>query len=366
MLKSEELLNKLEEVKAEIKALQAENKIEDAHNRLHEIEDIKKEIEVAKALENEEIKDVENKIENRKDVENMEDIKVFENYIRNRGVVNTGMTQGGNGSIIPTKIADRIVEKVKEMSPILQKATVFYEGGKLVFPLEGSIPTTNYSDEFSTIPDSDATFTTVELGGYLANTLTKISESLIANANFDIVSYVVKAVAKSIATFLEKELLIGTSGKCTGALSTTNKVTTASATAITADELIDVQMLIPTALQADACWVMHTNTLKSIRKLKSTDGKYLVGDLENGFGYTVLGKPVHLSDNMPELGSEKDAVLYGDLSGLYVNFNKKIETKILNERYADQNAVGVKANFMVDSNIVEAQKLAKLTCKKSA
>lgn len=369
MLRSEELQAKLENVKEEIKALQVENKVEEAHGRLQEIEIIKKEIEVARALEVEEIENVQTEIQNRKGDDKMEnkildqDVKVFENYVRNRGIVNTGITQGANGSIIPSTIASRVIEKVRELSPIYAKTTIFHEAGKLIFPVEDAIPTTNYVNEMTTIPDSDATFTTVEISGYLASTLAKISESLIANAAFDIVTYVINAVAKSIALFLEKELLKGTIGKCTGAFATTNKVTTASATAITSDELIDVQMLVPQALQSDACWIMNASTLKSIRKLKNAQGEYLVGDLVNGFGYTLLSKPVYLSDNVDAVAAGKDVILYGDLSGLYVNIPMDIQTKILNEKYSDQNAIGVKANFMIDSNIVETQKLAKLTCK---
>lgn len=369
MLRSEELQAKLETVKAEIKALQVENKVEEAHGRLQEIENIKKEIEVAKALEAEEIENVQTEIQNRKGDDKMEnkvmdqEVKSFENYVRNRGIVNAGMTQGSNGAIIPSKIAERVIEKVRELSPIYAKANVFHQAGKLVFPVEGAIPTTAYADEMAVIADTDATFTTVELSGYLASTLSKVSESLIANAAFDIVSYVVNAIAKSIANFLDRELLVGTAGKCTGAFATTNKVTTASATAISADELVDVQMLVPQALQADACWIMNASTLKAVRKLKDSQGQYLVGNMVDGFGYTLLGKPVYLSDNVDVIGAGKDVVLYGDLSGLYVNIPLDIQTKVLNERYADQNAIGVKANFMVDSKIAEAQKLAKITCK---
>lgn len=365
MLKSMELQAKLEIVKDEIKALQSENKVEEAHSRLKEIENLKKEIEVAKSLEEEEIENVQNVIENRKEVVDMQkfeqqEIKEFENYVRNRGIQNE-MKQGANGAIIPTSIANMVIEKVKEISPIYSMATVFHSAGKLVFPLENNIPTTNYVDEGATISDSDATFTTVELGGYLASALTKISESLIANASFDIVTYVVNAMAKSISVFLEKELLKGTSSKCTGALSTENKVTTTSASAVTADDLIDVQMLVPQSLQDNCCWIMHPSTLKSLRKLKDGQGNYLMGNMTNGFGYTLLNKPIYLSENIDTIGASADVILYGDLTGLYVNIPLEINTKILAERYADQNAIGVKANFMVDAKIVETQKLAKVT-----
>ena len=367
MLKSEELLNKLEEVKNEIKTLQVENKVEEAHTKLSEIENLKKEIEVAKAIENEEMEDIQNKIETRKDdvkVENIQDkeMKVFENYLRNRGVVQDSMTAGGNGAIIPNTISSKIIEKVKEISPIFSKCTVFHEGGTLTFAKEDSIPTTAYVNEKTVIPDSDATFTTITLDSYLVSALTKISESLIASASFDIVSYVTNAIAKSIAQFLEKELLVGTSGKMEGALATTNKAVSLGAT-VAIDDLIATQMLVPSGLQGNCCWIMNPSTLMALRKMKDTTGALIMGSAVDGFGYTLLGKPVYLSENVAEVGASKDVALYGDLSGLYVKFAKEINTKVLMERYADSNEIGVKANFIVDSKIVETQKLAKLTMK---
>src|ERR1700752_2889257 len=40
----------------------------------------------------------------------------------------------GNGGIIPTLIADRIIMKVRELSPIYARCTIFNVGGDLVFP----------------------------------------------------------------------------------------------------------------------------------------------------------------------------------------------------------------------------------------
>ena len=80
MLKSEEILNNIKTVKEEMKALMVENKVDDAHSKLTEIDNLKKELEVVKELENEEKKEIKNKIKEIADNIKNEVKKVSEEY----------------------------------------------------------------------------------------------------------------------------------------------------------------------------------------------------------------------------------------------------------------------------------------------
>ena len=112
---------------------------------------------------------------------------------------------------------------------------------------------------------------------------------------------------------------------------------------------------------------MSQRTRIAIAKLKDTTGNYLLQrDITNGFGYTLLGKPVDISDNMPEIGSGMKAVVYGDFSGLYVKQNGDITVQVMREKYLDEHAIGVIGWVDIDSKIIEPQKIRVLTCKTSA
>ena len=78
----------------------------------------------------------------------------------------------------------------------------------------------------------------------------------------------------------------------------------------------------------------------------------------NGFPYTLLGKPVYLSDNMPLPEKDSKVILYGDYSGLSVNMREHIEMQLLNESYYTMHAVGICAWLELDSKLTEKQKLA--------
>ena len=139
-----------------------------------------------------------------------------------------------------------------------------------------------------------------------------------------------------------------------------------TAAAITADELIELQSKIKQAHQGNACWTMHPDTFTTIKKLKDGNNRYLLqDDVTGSFPYRLLGKPVYLSDNMPAMAAGAKAVLYGDYSGLSVNFRENISIQVLREKYATQHAIGVVSWFEFDSRVTDHQKLAVLTMKAS-
>lgn len=279
------------------------------------------------------------------------------------------LTMANNGAIIPTSIADRIVTAVRDRCPILSGATIYRVNGTLKVPVWGKANTTHdiavgYQTEFTELTADSGKFTSVDLSGYLAGALTLIGNSVENNSVFNVTDFIINQMAEEIALFLEKELLNGTSGKATGALSTPTAVTAASATAVTADELIELQAQVKQVYQANACWTMAPETFTSLKKLKDSNGRYLLQDDVTGeFPYRLLGKPVYLSDNMPKLAAGASAVLYGDYSGLSVNLREDISIQVLREKYATQHAIGVVAWFEFDSKVTDSQKLAVLNMK---
>lgn len=303
--------------------------------------------------------------------------RAFANYIRSccgEQVLETrageqNLTMGNNGAIIPTTIANRIINTVRDICPIYAKATIYHVNGTLKIPVWGKANTTHgikvgYQEEFTEIIADSGKFSSIDLSGYLVGALTLIGKTVVNNAQVDVVSFIVTEMAKEIAAFIEKELLIGTSGKAQGALDVDNTVEAASATAITMDELITVQASVKQAYQKNACWVVNSATFTAFRKLKDGNNRYLLqDDITGEFPYQLLGKPVYVSDNMPVVAAGAKPVLYGDLSGLSVNVRENVQIQVLQEKYATQHAVGVVTWLELDSKVSDSQKMATLTMK---
>lgn len=294
------------------------------------------------------------------------DEKNFLDFIRGE---ERALDTANSGAVIPETIADRIIEKVKELSPIYSMTTIYNINGDLKFPVYDKSGDTGAKlvEDMEELKETGGNFTSITLENYIVGVLKLISKSLINRDDFDLLSFVVDKVAEDIVEFLEKGLLVGEAGKYQGIFNTENVVTAEAENTVTVDELIDLQMTVPQAFQKNAVWIMHKNTLKAIRKLKDNDGDYLLNrDVTTEFGWSLLGKPVYISENAPEMASDTTAIVYGDMHGLYVKVTKAMEIIVLREKYATKYAYGICGYTEFDSKIVEAQKLAGLKMKKAS
>ena len=299
--------------------------------------------------------------------------RAFESYIRGTLDLETradvNLTKSDNGAVIPSSIANKIIEKVKEMSPLFAMATHYNVGGTLTIPSYDESTqkiTMAYATEFTTIDSTSGKFTSISLTGFLAGARSLVSKSLVNNSQFDLVPFVVRKMAEAAAYWIENQLINGTTNKIDGLSKVAASVTAASATAVTSDELIDLQETIPDVYQGGCIWVMSKATRTAIRKLKDGQNNYLLNkDATSRWGYTLFGKDVYISDNMPDMAAGKRAILYLDPTGLAVKMTETPSVEVLREKYADQHAVGVICWMELDSKVENAQKIAVLAMKAS-
>jgi HK97 family phage major capsid protein len=111
---------------------------------------------------------------------------------------------------------------------------------------------------------------------------------------------------------------------------------------------------------------MSPKTRTALRLLKDEMGRYMLqDDISLPFGRSLLGKPVYVSDNMPEIDNEAGApvIYYGDFGGLATKFSENINITVLREVFAVQHALGICAYFEFDAKVIDEQKLAGLTVK---
>lgn len=375
MDKYEEVLNTAKMETRELTEAEAEELAEIRDNVRKIVATLKadddfKELEEMEVKEDKTPTEEEETVEDKQKVIEEQETRAFEAYIRGEinerdGELTPASTSAG--AIIPTTIVNYIIKKVYDICPILDRSQKFNVKGTLevpYYPYDSNNITVAYKSEFSALTSSSGKFATVELKGFLAGALTKISRSLINNAQFDIVGFVVDEMAYQIARFIEGELLNGTEDKVEGLSGLTNGITSASTSAITADEIIQLHDSIKDQFQNNAIWIMSPKTRTALRTLKSTTGYYLLNDdISSPFGSTLLGKPVYVSDNMPDIGAGKVAIYYGDMKGLATKFSEEINIEVLRERYADEHAIGVIGWLEFDAKVIDEQQIAKLTIK---
>lgn len=306
--------------------------------------------------------------EEKKKVVEEQEQRAFEAYVRGivlneRDANNLDMT-GGN-ALIPTTILNKIVKKVYEICPILERSSKYNVKGNLDIPYYGEDSTdlvqVAYQQEFVELTSNVGTFTSITLTGYLAGALTLVSRSLLNSQNFNLTQFIVDHMAYAIKRFIEGELLNGTASKVAGLSGVTQIQTAAATNAITADEVIKLHDMVIDDFQSNAIWIMSRQTRTALRLLKDDMGRYMLqDDISLPFGTSLLGKPVYVSDNMPEIGAGNTAIYYGDMSGLATKWVEEMNIEVLREKYATQHAIGVVGWLEFDSKVENAQKIAKL------
>ena len=178
-------------------------------------------------------------------------------------------------------------------------------------------------------------------------------------------------MALAIARFIENACLNGGNPDSTyhinqvkglaGSIADSQKVYAGSTEAITADKVIELKDSVKDVFQNNAIFIMSRNTRTALRLLKDDVGRYLLqDDITSPFGSTLLGKPVYVSDNMPEIASGVNAIYYGDMRGLATKFSEDMNIQVLREKYATQHAVGVVGWVSFDARIENAQAISAL------
>ena len=208
--RAEEVLNKAKMEKRELTDAEAQElaEIRDNVRRIVKTLGIKEDFD---KMEERKPDDTKTEVEIEKEVQ---ETRAFENYIR--GVVTneraTNLDLGSNGAVIPETILNKIIKKVYDISPILERSSKYNIKGNLEIPyydVSESTITVAWATEFQELESNVGKLQTISLSGYLAGALTLVSRSLINNSQFDIVAFVIDEMAYSIHRFIENTLLNG-------------------------------------------------------------------------------------------------------------------------------------------------------------
>ena len=272
-----------------------------------------------------------------------------------RNALQVGVDTEG-GYLCPDTFENQLVTGLTAKNIVRGLAHVIStSSGQHKIPVVANRGTASWVEEEGPIPEGDDTFGQQYIGAHKVGTLIKVSEELLNDSAFDLEAYFVAEFARRIGNKEEEAFLNGDgAGKPTGILNDADVgVTAASATAITADELIDLFYSLPAPYRANAVWVMNDSTMRYIRKLKDTTGQFLWQKaLHEGEHETLLGKPIYHSPFAPEVAAGAKPILFGDLSYYWIGDRKGITFRRLNERYADTGQVGFLASKRLDGKLI--------------
>ena len=111
----------------------------------------------------------------------------------------------------------------------------------------------------------------------------------------------------------------GAANATTNPMGSIETLTGASATDITADEIIDLVYALPQSFSQNARFVMNRNTLRKVRKLKDTTGQFIwQPSYAAGQPSTLAGYPVTEMQAMPDTVTGAMPMAFGDFQRGYL------------------------------------------------
>ncbi|GHV24853.1 phage capsid protein [Clostridia bacterium] len=288
----------------------------------------------------------------------------FWNVMRNKGGfdVRNSLTEGTDsegGYLVPDEFEKTLVSALEGENIFRKIAKVIKTAsGDRKIPVVATKGTASWVDEEGQIPESDDSFSQVSIGAYKLATLIKVSEELLNDSIFNLESYIATEFGRRIGNKEEEAFFVGDgTNKPTGVLAATGGgelgKTTASATSITLDEVMDLFFSLKSPYRKKATFIMNDATVKAIRKLKDGQGQYLwQQSITAGTPDTILNCPVLTSSFMPIIESGAKTIVFGDFSYYWVADRQGRTFKRLNELYAATGQIGFVASQRVDGKLI--------------
>lgn len=188
--------------------------------------------------------------------------------------------------------------------------------------------------------------------------LVQVPTELLQDSAFDLAEYLAEALGIRIGRIQADHFTFGTAaGQPNGVVNAaTLGITTASPTAIAADEIYALKHSVDPAYRPGAGFMFHDQVLLYLKKLKDGNGRYLwQSSLAEGRPDTFDGDPITINQSM------SNAVAATNLTMLYGNYKKykvrdvaEIRMLRLVERYADQDMTGFVMFTRCDGNLIDA------------
>ena len=186
----------------------------------------------------------------------------------------------------------------------------------------------------------DATFGQKTLSAFAFNTeWVRWSAELNADSVLNMESFLGRLLGESMARIANSKLTTVSGSSDVEGIVTNSAagVTAASATAVTADEIIDlIHSVDPAYRVRNVTFMMNDSTLAAVRKLKDGDGNYLwqMSNYWAGVPQNLLGYNVVVNQDMDSIATAKKMILFGDMSYFFVRKVGQPAIYVARERFA--------------------------------
>lgn len=242
-------------------------------------------------------------------------------------------TNSAGGYSIPETMLERVIVSMKAFGPLNDggPATVIPTAGgnPMPFPtVNDTTVTAGAHTEGATLTDDggkDVTFGTKQLDAYAFDTeWLRISKELADDSFIAFETFIGGLLAERLGRIKNLQLTTGSGSSAPNGIVTASSLgkTAASATAVTWDEIIDLEHSVDPAYRVGPSvgYMLNDSSLQALRKLKDGDGNYLwqMGNVQAGIPNTLNGRPYWINQDMASIATGNKTILFGDFAKYFV------------------------------------------------
>ena len=284
----------------------------------------------------------------------------FVNHLRGRVPLHNVLSEGTDadgGFLVPEEVEREIVTALEEENVVRSLAKVITTQHERKIPVATGHSTAQWTAENAAYTESNPTFGQKQIDAFKLTDLCRVSQELLQDAAFDIEGYLRAEFARAFGIAEEQAFCVGAgTNQPTGIFTAkggTVGVTSASSTAISADELISLVYALKAPYRRNAKFLMHDATISAIRKLKDVNGAYLwQPSLQAGEPDKLLGYELYPSPYVPIMAGGALTVAFGDFKNYWIGDRAGRTVQRLNELYATNGQIGYVATERVDGKVI--------------
>lgn len=266
------------------------------------------------------------------------------------------------GAAVPTTTVNKIIDKVKEYCPIINKIELLHVKGSVTLPAEGTTADAQKHAQGAAITADADTLVKVTLGGYEITKLVTVSKSVVTMSIDAFENWLVNKIARKVAEKIDALIFNGTgTGEAQGVNAITwsekNSITVGKTAALSEANVTGVVALMNGGYFADAEWYMSSSTFfADFHPLMNNSKNNVV--TENNGEYRIMGKVVNFDERI----ATHEAIL-GDFYRGYIG-NLQEDVNVTSQFVTRENAYDFLGCAIFDGKVqaVEAfVKIAKAT-----
>jgi HK97 family phage major capsid protein len=268
------------------------------------------------------------------------------------------------GYLVPQGFVNRLEIAMLAYGGMREASTIMPtdSGGPMPWPTEND--TTNEGEivaENTAVTEQTIAFGQVMFGSYMySSKMVRTSLQILQDSAFPFDTWLPDRLAERLARITNRHFTLGTGAPNQPAgivpsATLGNAAATGGSTSVSTDNLIDLEHSVDPAYREGAKFMFHDNTLRDIKKLKDSQGRFLwIPGLAATEPDTILGYPYVINQHMAPMAASAKSILFGRLDKYVIRDVLGVQIMRLTERYAEFLQVGFLAFLRCDGHLIDA------------